>query len=267
MDEFQGVHLIDRDGINHGIIERNFYSPNIGKYIIHYKAPIKGYQVCYLDKDEYDRFQLYARLRDERYIIMRNRDIRHIYHFSPIANTESILNYGLISREFAKQTGIPIEITDPLRLDGELDKISASISFPNYKMRYKLKQQENANLVIYDINPRLLLARLDTQFYYTNAANAIFQTKDKKTLTSNQAFKDMFYSSGREPGLLDRYTTDPQAEILVTSNIPNTYIEEVISETYEPEVDALCQGKQKKYDYATTIYGPRGDWRRWQNGN
>lgn len=263
MDELQGLHLINKEGYCHGTIERNFYNQNYHHHIIHYQDLDGKYKVLAMDMEEFNRYSSYAKLKSDRYDIIRNRDIRHIYHFSPIENTGNILKYGLFSREICELLSIPNIITDPNRYDGELGKISASISFPNYKMRYSLEQQRGFSLIIYDINPRLLLSKLDTQFYYTNAANAIFRNINKRTLTTNESFEKMFYESDREPNLPNCFTTDPQAEVLIDTCITDSFIDEVISSSYNEDIKKLCYEKGLNYGVNSSLYGPRWDYRRW----
>ena len=266
MDELQGLHLINAIGKCHGTIERNFYNPNRDKYIIHYHALDGSYKVHGLEPEEFERYSSYAKTKSDRYDIIQNRDIRHIYHFSPINNTSSILNTGIYSREKCDNENIDIEITDPNRFDNELNRISTSISFPNYRMRCRL-EYSGFNLVIYDINPRILLSKLDTQFYHTNAANAIFQGIDKSTLTTNEALNGLFSPVNREPGLYRNYTTDPQAEVLIDTEIPNSFIDGIITKYYDENIENLCQQKRLRYEVNSSLYSYRSDYARWKNGN
>ena len=263
MDELQGLHLINVMGTCHGTIERNFYNPGRDKYIIHYKALDGSYKVHGLEPEEFERYSSYAKLKSDRYDIINNRDIRHMYHFSPINNITSILNTGLYSREKCERENINIEITDQNRFDGELNRISTSISFPNYRMRYSLEKQ-NFNLVIYDINPKILLSKLDTQFYYTNAANAIFRYTDKRLLTTNEALEGLFTPVNREPGLYRNYTTDPQAEILVNEEVPNCFINGIITKNYNANIEEICNQKRLRYEVNSSLYSYRSDYARWR---
>ena len=264
MDDLNGLYLINKNGICLGTVEANYYSKNCNKQIIHYKTLDNEYKKGDMDLDKFNLYMETAKLKSDRYKIIKQKMITHIYHFSPIQNTANILEYGLFSREYANILCIPIVTTDSLRLDGELNKISASISFPNYKMRYKL-ECEGVKLVIYDINPRLLLTKLDTQFYHTNAANAMFCGRNKKEYATNEAFKTMFKPGGRNENLRPCYTTDPQAEILVDTCIPKDYIEDIVINRYDDNEDIkrLCYEKNFKYSIDDTLYKPRLDWMDW----
>ncbi len=263
MDELQGLNFIDDNGNFKGIIERNFYGNNCHKHIIHYQDENLNYQTEAMDNDKFTIFARSAKLKSERYSFIKSRGIGHIYHLSPIANTKSILEYGILSREFANLISLPIIATDPLRLDGELDKISASISFPNYKMRYTLEKRDRLTLTMYDISPRLLLTKLDTQFYHTNAANAIFYDINKSILTKNEALIGMFSENNRDTNLHSRFTTDPQAEILVDHSIPKQYIKRVITKYPNRDIKNLCDEKEFTYECIPDLYAPRMDYRRW----
>ena len=263
MDELQGLHLINTEGYCHGIIERNFYNPNRQKYIIHFKQEDSSYKTIDMQSEEFNRYSSYAKLKSDRYDIIINRNINHIYHFSPIENTASILEHGILSRDYCNALGITNVITDPNRLDGELNKISASISYPNYKMKYSLEVNEGYRFVIYDINPRLLLSKLDIQFYHTNAACGIFNNINRRTLTTNEAFLNMFYEEYREPNLNISYTTDPQAEILVDTEIPKRFIEDVHTKYNDDNIKKLCIEKEYNYHPNYSIYMGRCDYARW----
>jgi hypothetical protein len=262
MDELNGLYLIDKEGECRGIIEENFYSKNSNRQIIYYKTLDNEYRKGHMEIENFKIYAETAKLKSDRYKIIKNKGISHIYHFSPIKNTSNILEHGLLSREYADRLGVSIVTTDPLRLDGELNKISASISFPNYKMRYKL-EMDGQELIIYDINPRILLTKLDTQFYHTNAASSIYYGKDKREYTTNQAFKAMYTPYGRNENLRPHYTTDPQAEILVDTCIPTYYIENVISNYYDEDTKRLCLEKGFSYQTDASLYRPRIDWMDW----
>ena len=267
MSELQGLNYIDGNGFYKGTIENNFYNEKTDEYVIDYKSPKLYYYVLKMNKDEYESFKYYALVRSERYNIIKSKNITDLYHFSPIENIDSILKCGLCSRDFAKLVGVNVIFTDQNRYDGELNKISTSISFPNYKMKYSLELHENFKFVIYSINPRILLAKLDTQFYHTNAANAIFSNIDKKALTTNEAFLSMFDQYNRDPFIPDNYTTDPQAEVLIDTCIPSSYIEKVIVDEDNIEIEDLCEQKKLVYKKDINLNRGRQDWRRWQNGN
>lgn len=263
MKELQGLNLIDRNGKYYGIIENSYYTNN--SYVVQYHN-FYGYKEEEIKLERVNTFKNEVKIRSDRYDIINNRNIQYIYHFSPIENTDNILKYGLVSREEARRQGIPLIITDPYRYDGELNRISASLSFPNYKMRWSL-HQNNINVLIYEIDTRILLTKLDTQFYYTNAANSVFAGADKDYLTTNDAFLDMFYTNDRVNGLDISYPTDPQAEILVNNNIEKNYIREVISEYYDRMTEVMCKLNNINYEPKRYLYGPREDWKYWQNGN
>ena len=61
--------------------------------------------------------------------------VNYLVHFTPIDNLLSIMNKGICPRSYLSN----IRTTDEYRLDGLLDAISFSISFPNYRMLWKKK--------------------------------------------------------------------------------------------------------------------------------
>ncbi len=261
MNELEGLNLIDKNGDFHGIIEKNVFDNNLQKHFIHYKTD-NGYDTVAMDIEKFQSFNSYVKIKSDRYDLIRSKGIGHLYHFSPIENAPSILNMGILSRKYANDIKLPIMTTDPNRRDGKLDMISASISYPNYKMRYKL-EQSGMNLVIYDISPKILLAKLDTEFYYTNAANAIFALYDKEELKSNAAFASMFDKTNREPNLPYNYPTDPQAEVLINHRISKDYINMLILPTSDSYLERLCEEADMDHVVTRKLSLPRCDWRRW----
>ena len=69
--------------------------------------------------------------------VIKRRNITELCHFTRVSNYESIMKYGLCSRAYLESHDVlSAEYSDELRLDGYIDAISLSVSFPNYKMFY-----------------------------------------------------------------------------------------------------------------------------------
>ena len=68
------------------------------------------------------------------------RKICHLVHFTPVENVESIRDKGLLSRSVLDINDLEYIYTDEQRLDGGLNWISLSVSFPNYKMFYAKRE-------------------------------------------------------------------------------------------------------------------------------
>lgn len=261
--DLHGTCLINKEGNYLGILDYYIFNPDNNKYIIHYISDNHRYKDNAVKKDNFEMYRGIAKIKSERYILLRNRNINHLYHFSPVENTSSILKNGILSREAADMLDISYKYTDPCRLDGELNRVCTSISFPNYKMKYPLENQ-GYNFMIYDIKPEILLTKLDTQFYYTNAANGFFYDIDKNTLATNEALEDMFYEEDREPNLEKFYTTDPQAEALISDAVPIEYINGIVANYYDEEIRKACKEKELTFTINNRLHKYRKDFARWK---
>lgn len=151
------------------------------------------------------------------------RKIDYLVHFTPIANVQSILEYGLRSRNAL--AGHKYVFTDERRTDGWLDWISLSVSFPNYKMFYAKKNSLN------DVNGWAILLikkealwELNGKFILTNAASSGIRMFRDEKWASVEAFEDMFNYVEHRNSIPDSYTTDPQAEVMIRDEVPRNYI-------------------------------------------
>lgn len=170
------------------------------------------------EKELQEKLQTEQRKRASYRNTVHQRSITELIHFTRIENVRSILKHGILPRD--KQDDIyPEPITnDSVRYDGHTDASCISVSFPNYKMLYSLKnQQPGSRWAVLSLSPDLLYDTDITQFFFfeKNAA-----TKD----TGRCTFEGMFGGkSGSDPA-------DPQAEILAFGNIPPKYIRKIYVE-------------------------------------
>lgn len=164
------------------------------------------------------------------------RGIRHLIHFTRVANLESIMNHGLLSVQMAHQQGVVLVANDQLRLDGHKDAISLSIGFPNSAMFYKYRQlHPEDRWVVLLLRPEILWTH-DCAYCLHNAADKRISSRPWSELTSEEAFQSMFAEApDREPsrtvqrlGLSD--PTDVQAEVLVRGNIDPSMLVEMVFE-------------------------------------
>lgn len=98
------------------------------------------------------------------------RGVPYLVHFTPVANLESILDVGILSRQSLKERSFVF--TDDHRFDGLMGWVSLSVGFPNYKMFYA-KRNDLSTLdrwVVLILN-KACLWDLDCKFIYTNAAS------------------------------------------------------------------------------------------------
>lgn len=164
------------------------------------------------------------------------RSIRHLIHFTRVANLESIMNHGLLSVQMAHQQGVVPLINDQLRLDGHKDAISLSIGFPNSAMFYKYRQlHPQDRWVVLLLRPEILWNH-DCAYCLHNAADKRISSRPWSEFTSDEAFQSMFAEAPegtpsrtvQRLGLYD--PTDVQAEVLVRGNIAPSMLVEMVFE-------------------------------------
>ena len=164
------------------------------------------------------------------------RGIRHLIHFTRVANLESIMYHGLLSVQTAhQQGGVPL-VNDQLRLDGHKDAISLSIGFPNSAMFYKYRQlHPQDRWVVLLLRPEILWTH-DCAYCLHNAADKRIRSRPWSELSSDEAFQSMFAEAPdgapsrtvQRLGLSD--PTDVQAEVLVRGNIAPSMLVEMVFE-------------------------------------
>jgi hypothetical protein len=115
-----------------------------------------------------------------------------------------------------------------------------------------------------------ILWKLDCAFCRTNAASKLIHHIDINKRKSVAALKAMFGDLPKglrgKLYLPDRYTTDPQAEVLVLETIPTRYIESVYFESSPPTRGWKRKGGghviYTKVD--RRVFEPRIDYEYWQ---
>lgn len=166
---------------------------------------------------------------DEIKNIVRDYEIRGLVHFTRLENLPSILEHGLIARENISSEAI---FNDKHRFDGRRDTVSLSISFPNFKMFYKYRQEMQGKWCVLGLHPSVLW-ELDSLFCQFNAADNRISSMTDEQLALPQSLIKMFLDQegelSRAENKLKCYDpTDPQAEVLVKDTIPPHYITGVI---------------------------------------
>lgn len=163
---------------------------------------------------------------------LMERGVSSVVHFTRLENLEGIMSNGLIGRSALDARGVNYRYNDSLRLDGVVNSISASISFPNYKMFWSLRvQNPEADWVVLRLCPSILW-RMKCAFCHTNAANKGVSTIALDDRMGVEALRLMF-GDDKMPTLRrvlnidDSYPTDPQAEVLLLQNVEVKYIKEI----------------------------------------
>ena len=204
------------------------------------------------------------RLKRIRMSILRNRHITNLVHFTPADNLESILENGMLSRNYMDDIKLDYWYTDENRIDGKLDYISNSITFPNYKMFWRKRHEgKPIDWIVLSIDSDILIDKFDSEFYRKNAA-ANDPLKHKYEPTSNEAFEFMFYPEDRDPDIPANYTTDPQAEVLIPDNIDTSYITCIDTEVSNAKVRSLALNSRINYNPNSKLFTYRMDYTRWR---
>lgn len=201
----------------------------------------KQYQVWQYEKEEKKKQEDIGKVNAQLKLEKRkagikqfcdDRNITHLVHFTRASNLQSILQEGLLSREYLEiQPGSHNSLfNDDNRIDGCKNAICTSISFPNQKMFYILQNtiKEDWAVLLLDTS---ILWEMDCAFCQENAAsnNERFRKiEDRKTL---DALLSLFSENHRYTRAQMRtpseYPTNPQAEVLVFNPIPPQYIKEI----------------------------------------
>lgn len=241
-----------------GVIKNIEYDNKVGCYVLYFHGGEKNvipyfYMLeCFINL-----------LKNIRIKILRDRNIKRLVHFTPMDNLESILNNGFLSRRILNAFEMNYQYSDSYRLDGKLDFISTSISFPNYKMFYsKRMNDKNIDWVVLSIDSSILVDKIDTEFYRTNCASTD-PLKCRFNPCSNEALEDMFYLSRRDPEIPPYFTTDPQAEVMVKDKVNTSYISCIDTPIFDSDVNYLANNFHINYNNDEYLFGPRKDYKRW----
>jgi len=192
----------------------------------------------------------------------QEKNISFLVHFTPISNLPSIVENGLLSRNDLPDRSFIH--TDEYRTDGWLDWISASISFPNYKMFYSkqnsLKDVDGWAVLLIQ---REVLWELDCKYIMTNAASSGIRMFNDSRWSSIAAFEDMFGNAEHRNNIPEYYTTDPQAEVMIRKEIPCRYIK-VIAVRNELERGRLNHLNGIPVKVYPQLFSYRNDFEHWR---
>lgn len=156
-----------------------------------------------------------------------------LLHFTRVGNLSSIIQHGLYPVARACEIGITPQINDPHRFDGHLGATSLSIAFPNYRMFYKHRaENDGVEWVVLAIDPAVLWKK-DCAFCRHNAADAKISSQPLAALKMVEALAGMFdeiegIQTRAEQQLKTFDPTDGQAEVLVFDVIEPASIHGVV---------------------------------------
>ena len=209
------------------------------------------------------------------YSNLASRKIKSFIHFTVLDNLPGILKEGIIPRSDLGDNGFTL---DKKRLDGETNGSCFTLAFPNYKMFYKYRNR-NANRVFVilgvSISFALNLKKEQIAFYPANAA-----LKDLRgTYDEHQGVASLEYMFSENPygspdgyrrsmdRLPDKYTTNPQAEVIIKAVVPPKYIWRIYVES-EKDKHITIKRIGRRYSDIIQVYpelfDKRFDYERWQ---
>ena len=201
-------------------------------------------------------------------------------HFTRIENLRSILQEGLLSHEMLTKRRQQFFSNDLDRADKHPEAICLSISFPNYKMFYLIREESkkisdvnDSQWVVLLLNAKIL-EELECAFCQQNAAHktvsSISLEDRKKPEALKGMFEDFYNIKHQDLPIPHNYPTHPQAEILVLDRIPARYINEVhfFNKTaLEQWRSSNPKAYPPNFIYGRQYFDGRRDWKVWQNAN
>ncbi len=212
--------------------------------------------------------------------ILEKRKIKHLIHFTRVENLESILQYGFVPRSMCKALDMQAICNDDQRLDGRIDCNSISVEFPNYRLLRGFQfRNQGAKWVIFKIDVEALFdISKEYGYYKTNAANSQFRSYECRYRSSVRDFEEMFcedieyngtHIRRKDLNIPDKYTTDPQAEILISGIIEPKFIRRICFASFEDMQDYknTCRTKKlESFDYGVepSLFGLRKDYTYWK---
>ena len=194
----------------------------------------------------------------------KERQIQYLVHFTNIKNVKSIVELGIWNRISLAQSGRPFLYNDLYRLDNAPQAVSVSVTFPNYRMFYRIrKNEENAKerWVVILLDAKKVL-NLKCAFSYTNAANAYVREiafEDRMNCVSfDMMFSEIPPYSRQQRKLAINETTDPQAEVLVNDYIPVDCIKKICCEKID-DIEYLSNISSIQIEQNPNYFGYRHD--------
>jgi len=210
------------------------------------------------------RLQSGGRVESIRSIVER-RGVKLLAHFTRAENLDGILAHGIRPRSKLPSSAI---WNDDDRWDGHRDASCLSISWPNYKMFYRLRcEHPEVDWVVLALDPSILW-ECDCAFCPTNAASGEMTSIPLADRAGPAALERLFQDVGGKPTreeirLPTRFPTDPQAEVLVfdTIGVGKIFGISVESRRVKSELEGRCSGLSVRFDH--TPFDGRFDHQHW----
>ncbi|MEV5024800.1 DarT ssDNA thymidine ADP-ribosyltransferase family protein [Paenibacillus sp. LPE1-1-1.1] len=201
--------------------------------------------------------------RKKEYIAKRG--IKHLYHFTRVENIENIFKYGVLPISELVKKEIGFLRNDINRHDKLVDFTSFSVSFPSYRMLYKLRQQNpEAIFVILELPIEIIFEKL-SYYSYDNAAKMKNYWDRDGIGCLISMFENPFVGDREATNIPTHYPTSPEAEIQVVGKIESSLIQKIIIRDSDLlrrfESDVI---KSRLFVVDPSLFERRMDWRFWQ---
>jgi len=205
--------------------------------------------------------------------LVRERRIKEVVHFTRIENLHSILKHGLLPRKILNEMKISYIPADNNRYDGLLHASCLSISFPNYRMFWRLRQEQGGNWIILSFSPEILW-QYECAFYPRNAADGEMRELSLASRKKPHAFAELFEDiSGvvrrAQLNIPSYYTTDPQAEVVVFDVIQISMLQKIYvnDKPTKRKIEGIASsiGIGTPCSVEPYFFGPRQDYEHWKN--
>ncbi len=206
--------------------------------------------------------------------ICEEKEITTLCHFTRIENLPSILQDGLLSRSALEADRRNFLFNDPDRADNNTDAVCLSISFPNYKMFYKLRKDwegvEYAQWVVLLLDAKVLW-EFECAFCKENAASRRVNNVPLENRKRPEALKDLFEDfygiRHQDLSIPQNYPTHPQAEVLVFNPIPVQYIKEIHYWDAAAQERLMPIRTSSNYKISRQYFDSRSDYSIWKSEN
>ena len=212
--------------------------------------------------------------------ICKERGITTLCHFTRIENLQSILQRGLLGRNFLETQGEQFLFNDHDRADRCPEASCLSIGFPNYQMSYSIREQKKktegvneAQWIVLLLDAKVLW-ELGCAFCQRNAAHktvsSIPLTDRQKPKALKGMFEDFYDIKRQNLSIPKDYPTHPQAEVLVFDPIPMPYIKVIHFWDADAQESWLSSNIGADHETSCTnryYFQPRCDYKVWRPAN
>ncbi len=222
-----------------------------------------------LEKPKTDKYANLTSAQRDIQKIIEVQNIKYVFHFTQLSNLKNIFENGILSRAQIIEKNIISAFSDKDRADNHPNATCCSVSYPNYKMFWHVRcTHEKADWVVIAISTDILLEK-DCAFYPMNAASNEVRHGNVNDFKGAMAFKSMFAEVEGKPtrlkmNLPDRYTTNPQAEVLVFDRIDKKHILGVYTSSKNTADEWNAKELGKKFVFEPKIFKPRTDYEHWK---